>query len=108
MTQTLNSLPARNRTDGEKNIGIRHVGIHARNPADLAEFYRNVLGMEIVGGIRELPVVHIKGLRASVQLQTRMIFRLAKCRSAELIMKSATSAREIVKPNIGRWPLQVR
>ena len=49
-----------------------------------------------------------KGLRASVQLQTPMIFRLARCPSAELIMKSATSAREIVKPNNGKWPSQVR
>jgi catechol-2,3-dioxygenase len=31
-------------------IGLCHVGLYARNPAALAEFYRDVMGMEIVGG----------------------------------------------------------
>ena len=31
-------------------IGLCHVGMHARNPASLAEFYRDVMGMQIVGG----------------------------------------------------------
>ena len=34
---------------GCRNTGIHHVGLHATNPAS-AEFYRDVLGMEIVGG----------------------------------------------------------
>ena len=33
-----------------RNTGIRHVGLHAANPVALAEFYRDVLGMQIVGG----------------------------------------------------------
>jgi catechol-2,3-dioxygenase len=33
-----------------RNTGIHHVGLHATNPAASAEFYRDVLGMEIVGG----------------------------------------------------------
>ena len=32
------------------NTGIHHVGLHATNPVASAEFYRDVLGMEIVGG----------------------------------------------------------
>ena len=32
------------------DTGIRHVGLRATNPAASAEFYRHVLGMEIVGG----------------------------------------------------------
>jgi catechol-2,3-dioxygenase len=32
------------------NMGIHHVGLHATNPIAFAEFYRDVLGMEIVGG----------------------------------------------------------
>ncbi|HEY7303923.1 MAG TPA: VOC family protein [Bryobacteraceae bacterium] len=32
------------------NTGIHHVGLHAADPAAAAEFYRDVLGMEIVGG----------------------------------------------------------
>ena len=32
------------------NTGIHHVGLHAKNPAASAEFYRDLLGMEIVGG----------------------------------------------------------
>jgi len=32
------------------NTGIHHVGLHATNPAASAEFYRDVLGMQIVGG----------------------------------------------------------
>ena len=35
---------------GRQNSGIRHVGLRARNPEASAEFYRDVLGMEIVGG----------------------------------------------------------
>ncbi len=33
-----------------QNTGIRHVELRARNPEASAEFYRDVLGMEIVGG----------------------------------------------------------
>ena len=29
-------------------IGLCHVGMYAKNPASLAEFYRDVMGMEIV------------------------------------------------------------
>jgi catechol-2,3-dioxygenase len=36
--------------DDRQDTGIRHVGIHATNPAASAEFYRDVLGMEITGG----------------------------------------------------------
>jgi catechol-2,3-dioxygenase len=32
------------------NTGIHHVGLRATNPAASAQFYRDVLGMEIVGG----------------------------------------------------------
>ena len=33
-----------------RNTGIHHVGLRAKNPAASAEFYRDILGMEIVGG----------------------------------------------------------
>jgi len=32
-----------------KLSGLRHIGVHAKDPAVLAEFYREVLGMQIVG-----------------------------------------------------------
>src|SRR5579863_9869742 len=32
------------------NTGIHHVGLRAANPAASAEFYRDILGMQIVGG----------------------------------------------------------
>jgi catechol-2,3-dioxygenase/quercetin dioxygenase-like cupin family protein len=35
---------------GCRNTGIHHVGLYAKDPAASAEFYRDVLGMEIVGG----------------------------------------------------------
>jgi catechol-2,3-dioxygenase len=35
---------------GCRNTGIHHVGLHATNLAASVEFYRDVLGMEIVGG----------------------------------------------------------
>jgi Glyoxalase/Bleomycin resistance protein/Dioxygenase superfamily len=35
---------------GRQNNGIGHVGLRATNPAASAEYYRDVLGMEIVGG----------------------------------------------------------
>jgi catechol-2,3-dioxygenase len=31
-------------------IGVRHVGLSARDPAALAEFYRDLLGLQVVGG----------------------------------------------------------
>jgi catechol 2,3-dioxygenase-like lactoylglutathione lyase family enzyme len=31
-------------------LGLNHVGLAARDPARLAEFYRDVVGLEIVGG----------------------------------------------------------
>jgi catechol-2,3-dioxygenase len=31
-------------------IGVRHVGLGARDPAALAAFYRDVLGLQVVGG----------------------------------------------------------
>lgn len=34
-------------------IGFCHVGMHARDPASMAEFYRDVMGMQIVGGSDE-------------------------------------------------------
>jgi catechol-2,3-dioxygenase len=33
-----------------RNTGIQHVGLRATDPAASAEFYRDILGMEIVGG----------------------------------------------------------
>ena len=40
----------RRRQTGCQNTGIHHVGLLATNPAATAEFYRDVLGMKIVGG----------------------------------------------------------
>jgi catechol-2,3-dioxygenase len=31
-------------------IGLGHVGMYARNPAVLAEFYRDIMDMQIIGG----------------------------------------------------------
>jgi hypothetical protein len=36
--------------DSLETIGLCHVGMYAKNPATLAEFYRDVMGMQIVGG----------------------------------------------------------
>jgi catechol-2,3-dioxygenase len=35
---------------GRQGTRIGHVGLHATNPASSAEFYRDVFGMEIIGG----------------------------------------------------------
>jgi quercetin dioxygenase-like cupin family protein/catechol 2,3-dioxygenase-like lactoylglutathione lyase family enzyme len=35
---------------GCRNTGIHHVGLHVKDPAKSAEFYRDVFGMQIVGG----------------------------------------------------------
>jgi catechol-2,3-dioxygenase/mannose-6-phosphate isomerase-like protein (cupin superfamily) len=37
-------------SSGCRNTGIHHVGLRASNPAASAEFYRDLLGMEIIGG----------------------------------------------------------
>ena len=34
--------------DNLEMIGLCHVGMYAKNPASLAEFYRDVMGMQIV------------------------------------------------------------
>jgi catechol-2,3-dioxygenase len=36
--------------DAPEMLGLCHVGMYARDPASLAEFYREVMGMQIVGG----------------------------------------------------------
>jgi catechol-2,3-dioxygenase len=36
--------------DGLEMIGLGHLGMYAKNPASLAEFYRDVMGMQVVGG----------------------------------------------------------
>ena len=36
--------------DGSEIIGLCHVGMYARNPALLAAFYRDVMGLQVVGG----------------------------------------------------------
>src|SRR5262245_18967519 len=36
--------------DPPQVIGVRHVGLGARDPGALAEFYRDVLGLQVVGG----------------------------------------------------------
>ena len=33
-----------------RNTGIRHVGLHAKDPAASAGFYHDILGMQLVGG----------------------------------------------------------
>lgn len=64
MTQTINDMHAGlnggreslvkedsiRKQDGRQDTGIRHVGLRATNPEAAAEFYRDVLGMEITGG----------------------------------------------------------
>jgi quercetin dioxygenase-like cupin family protein/catechol 2,3-dioxygenase-like lactoylglutathione lyase family enzyme len=42
--------PPKEASKGCHNTGIHHVGLRATNPAASAEFYGDVLGMEIVGG----------------------------------------------------------
>ena len=37
-------------SDNSEMLGLCHVGLYARNPASLAKFYRDVMGMQIVGG----------------------------------------------------------
>jgi catechol-2,3-dioxygenase len=36
--------------DSLEMLGLGHVGMYAKNPASLAGFYRDVMGMQVVGG----------------------------------------------------------
>lgn len=36
--------------DSSEMIGLCHVGMYAKDPASLASFYRDVMGMKVVGG----------------------------------------------------------
>src|SRR5215469_8702781 len=42
--------PPQTHSSGCRNTGVHHAGLHASNPAASAEFYRDVLGMNIIGG----------------------------------------------------------
>ena len=42
--------PPKEASRGCRNTGIHHVGLRAANPTASAEFYRDVLGMQVVGG----------------------------------------------------------
>jgi hypothetical protein len=35
--------------DSSQMIGLCHVGMYAKDPASLAEFHRDVMGMQVVG-----------------------------------------------------------
>jgi catechol-2,3-dioxygenase len=50
MTQSQNGLQTNHSATARRYAGIHHVGLHAANPASSAEFYKDVLDMEIVGG----------------------------------------------------------
>src|SRR5215470_14143371 len=52
-TRALESLTKKNRDSQEcacRNTGVHHVGLYAKDPSASAEFYRDVLNMQIVGG----------------------------------------------------------
>src|ERR1700756_3276215 len=36
--------------NGCSNVGVRHVGLYAKDPLVSAQFYRDILGMQTVGG----------------------------------------------------------
>jgi catechol 2,3-dioxygenase len=38
------------KTPNSRTTGVRHVGLHAKDPAASAEFYRDLFDMQIVGG----------------------------------------------------------
>ena len=44
---------------GCRNIGIHHAGLHVKDPAASAEFYRDLLGKKTVGGVPVLHTVHM-------------------------------------------------
>jgi len=48
----LTTAPRKDFVGGCRNTGIHHVGLHAADPAASAEFYRELLGMKLVGGSR--------------------------------------------------------
>jgi catechol 2,3-dioxygenase-like lactoylglutathione lyase family enzyme len=54
--RTQSSLTEREAVRGLPNfIGVRHVGLPAKDPATLAGFYRDVMGMKV---IRQTPASH--------------------------------------------------
>jgi catechol 2,3-dioxygenase-like lactoylglutathione lyase family enzyme len=52
-TQSRKQRDMKAKHNSSEMIGLCHVGIYARDPAGLAEFYRNVMDMQIVGGTDE-------------------------------------------------------
>jgi len=44
------AAPEKCTQNGCSNVGIHHVGIHVKDPLLSAQFYRDILGMQLVGG----------------------------------------------------------
>jgi len=53
--------------NGCSNVGIHHVGLYAKDPLASAQFYRDILGMQTVGGTPD----GTPGLGASAFLSSR-------------------------------------
>ena len=61
------AAPEKCTQNGCSNVGIHHVGIHVKDPLLSAQFYRDVLGMQLVGG----SPADTPGLGASAFLTSR-------------------------------------
>jgi catechol-2,3-dioxygenase len=61
------AAPEKCTQNGCSNVGIHHVGIHVKDPLLSAQFYRDILGMQLVGG----SPADTPGLGASAFLTSR-------------------------------------
>src|SRR5215467_9694860 len=82
------------RTHGScRNTGIHHVGLHVKDPAASAEFYRDILGMQIVGGSGpEHPLGASAFLCSRPDEESHEIVLFAKPENAHVAFKVASLA----------------
>ena len=91
--------------------GVGHVGLYAPDPAALAKFYREVLGLQIVGQGRR----NADGVRSSVFLSSRpeedahqvAIFANPEIRHTAFQVDSLTDLRTFYRLVVDRdWPIR--
>jgi catechol-2,3-dioxygenase len=76
-----------------RNTGVHHVGLQAKDPAAAAEFYRDILGMQIVGGSGpEHPLGATAFLCSRPDEESHEIALFAKPENAHVAFKVASLA----------------
>ena len=90
-------------SSGCHNTGVHHVGLHASNPAASAQFYVDVLGMEIVGGSSpDGPIGATAFLSSRPDEESHEIALFANPAFAHVAFKVSSLGRVTIRPRARR------